>query len=129
MRKISLLGATGSIGTQTLDVIRMHPDKFQLVAMSVGRNLTLAREILKEFTPSVISVMNKEDAESLQLEIGNRAAVFYGEEGLIEVAAYQDADVVVTAVVGSVGLIPTLRAIEAKKTIALANKETLVTAG
>lgn len=129
MRKISLLGATGSIGTQTLDVIRMHPDKFQLAAMSVGRNLTLAREILQEFTPSIISVMSKEDAESLQLELGKKATVCYGEEGLIEVATHQEADVVVTAVVGSVGLIPTLKAIEAKKTIALANKETLVTAG
>ncbi|GGE65284.1 1-deoxy-D-xylulose-5-phosphate reductoisomerase [Priestia taiwanensis] len=129
MRKISLLGATGSIGTQTLDVIRMHKDKFQLVSMSVGRNIELAKQMIQEFSPTIVSVMHKEDAEGLQMEVPGNVRVYWGEEGLIQVALHPDADVVVTAVVGSVGLIPTLEAIRAKKTIAIANKETLVTAG
>jgi 1-deoxy-D-xylulose-5-phosphate reductoisomerase len=129
MRKISLLGATGSIGTQTLDVIRMHKDKFQLVSMSVGRNIELAKQIIQEFSPTTVSVMHKEDAQRLQMEVQGNVRIYSGEEGLIEVALHPDADVVVTAVVGSVGLIPTLEAIRAKKTIAIANKETLVTAG
>jgi 1-deoxy-D-xylulose-5-phosphate reductoisomerase len=129
MRKISLLGATGSIGTQTLDVIRMHGDKFQLVSMSVGRNIELAKQIIQEFSPTIVSVMHKEDAERLQMEVQGNIRIYWGEEGLVEVALHPDADVVVTAVMGSVGLIPTLEAIRAKKTIAIANKETLVTAG
>lgn len=129
MRAISLLGATGSIGMQTLDVIRTHRDAFYLVAFSAGRNIEQARIIIEQFSPKVVCVAQKEDAERLQSEYKGRVRIVFGEDGLIEVATVQEADIVVNAVVGSVGLVPTLQAIEAKKTIALANKETLVTAG
>ncbi|MBM4763933.1 1-deoxy-D-xylulose-5-phosphate reductoisomerase [Bacillus sp. B15-48] len=128
MKKISLLGATGSIGTQTLDVIREHPENFQLVAMSAGRNLQLVRTIIAEFKPEYVSVQEKADYETLNIEFPG--VIFnYGIKGIEEVAVYNQADIVVNAVLGSVGLSPTLKAIEAKKTIAIANKETLVTAG
>ncbi|ERN53282.1 1-deoxy-D-xylulose-5-phosphate reductoisomerase [Alkalihalophilus marmarensis] len=129
MKKISLLGATGSIGTQTLDVIKHHSDQFSLIAMSVGRNINLALDQINMFKPSIVSVMTKEDAQKLQHQISDEIKVVYGEEGLIEVAANNEADILVNAVIGSVGLAPTLKAIEAGKTIAIANKETLVTAG
>ncbi|KAA0564751.1 1-deoxy-D-xylulose-5-phosphate reductoisomerase [Bacillus sp. CH30_1T] len=129
MKKISLLGATGSIGTQTLDVIREHPDEFKLTAMTVGRNIEEARKMIVEFCPQMISVQRKEDAELLKNEMPSSVKVLYGEEGLVEVACHQDADILVNAVLGSVGLHPTLQAIEAGKMIAIANKETLVTAG
>lgn len=128
MKKISLLGASGSIGTQTIDVIRTHPDQFKLVAFSVGQNIEFAAKMIAEFSPNIVSVRRKEDAQRLKLSAKNTKVV-YGAEGLLEVALDKEADVVLTAVVGSVGLLPTLRAIEAKKTIAIANKETLVTAG
>jgi 1-deoxy-D-xylulose-5-phosphate reductoisomerase len=129
LKKISLLGATGSIGTQTLDVIREHPDEFKLTAMTVGRNIEEARKMIVEFNPQMISVQRKEDAELLKNEMPSSVKVLYGEEGLVEVACHQDADILVNAVLGSVGLHPTLQAIEAGKMIAIANKETLVTAG
>ncbi|MED0656770.1 1-deoxy-D-xylulose-5-phosphate reductoisomerase [Anoxybacillus ayderensis] len=129
LRAISLLGATGSIGMQTLDVIRAHRDAFRLVAFSAGRNIEQARMIIEQFSPKVVCVAQKEDADMLQSEYIGRVRIVSGEDGLIEVATVQEADIVVNAVVGSVGLVPTLKAIEAKKTIALANKETLVTAG
>lgn len=129
MKKISLLGATGSIGTQTLDVIKLHPDHFTLEAISIGKNLTLGLEIIHTYIPKVVSVIDKESFEYLQPKVPTGVKVVYGEEGLIEVAANVDSQVVVNAVMGSVGLKPTLKAIEAGKTIALANKETLVTAG
>jgi 1-deoxy-D-xylulose-5-phosphate reductoisomerase len=128
LKRIALLGATGSIGQQTLDVIRLHPEQFQLVSMSIGRNVKEAKKIIKEFSPKVVSVLKKEDRDALKLEFDHISFV-YGEEGLIEVASQPDADIVVTAVVGSVGLVPTLEAIKLGKAIALANKETLVTAG
>ncbi|MFD2682797.1 1-deoxy-D-xylulose-5-phosphate reductoisomerase [Bacillus seohaeanensis] len=129
MKKISLLGATGSIGTQTLDIIKEHPDQFELVAMSVGKNIAKAREIAEEFKPLVLSVQEKEDAEKLMSVLTSKTKVYWGEEGIVEAACQHDADIVVNAVLGSVGLYPTLQAIEAGKTIAIANKETLVTAG
>ncbi len=129
MKKISLMGATGSIGMQTLDVIREHPEEFKLTAMSVGRNIEEARKIMIEFCPHMVSVQRKEDAESLSREFPTTVKILYGEEGLVEVACHQEAEILVNAVLGSVGLYPTLQAIEAGKTIAIANKETLVTAG
>ncbi|MGR3763894.1 1-deoxy-D-xylulose-5-phosphate reductoisomerase [Rossellomorea sp. NS-SX7] len=129
MKKISLMGATGSIGTQTLDVIREHPEEFKLTAFSVGMNIDGARKMISEFNPSLVSVQRKEDAEMLRKEIPSSVKVLFGEEGLVQVACHQDSDVLVNAVLGSVGLYPTLQAIEAGKTIAIANKETLVTAG
>ncbi|WP_096154606.1 MULTISPECIES: 1-deoxy-D-xylulose-5-phosphate reductoisomerase [Bacillus] len=130
MKRISLLGASGSIGTQTLDVIRQHREQFQLVAFSVGKNIQFAEEVIGEFSPKLVSVQSKEDMESLKSTVSNINIHFtYGEEGNIEVATYSESDTLVNAVSGSVGLIPTLQAIECGKTIALANKETLVTAG
>ncbi|MDL0434201.1 1-deoxy-D-xylulose-5-phosphate reductoisomerase [Niallia sp. SS-2023] len=128
MKHISLLGATGSVGTQTLDVIREHPDSFKLVAFSSGRNIELTRQIIAEFQPALVSVTEKEDCDKLKVEFANTKFTF-GQEGLVEVAVFDKADILVNAVLGSVGLYPTLQAIEAKKTIAIANKETLVTAG
>ncbi|MGD7043715.1 1-deoxy-D-xylulose-5-phosphate reductoisomerase [Jeotgalibacillus proteolyticus] len=127
MKKISLMGASGSIGTQTIDVIREHPDSFKLTAFSVGKNIDMARKLAIEFNPELISVQHKEDAASLQTDVS--AKVLWGMDGLIETATHQQTDILVNAVLGSVGLEPTLKAIEAKKTIAIANKETLVTAG
>ncbi|MEL3971296.1 1-deoxy-D-xylulose-5-phosphate reductoisomerase [Rossellomorea oryzaecorticis] len=129
MKKISLMGATGSIGTQTLDVIREHPDEFNLTALSVGKNIDGARKMIAEFNPSLVSVQREEDAEILKKDVPLSVKVLYGEEGLVQVACHQDADILVNAVLGSVGLYPTMQAIEAGKTIAIANKETLVTAG
>ncbi|AGT31569.2 1-deoxy-D-xylulose 5-phosphate reductoisomerase [Geobacillus genomosp. 3] len=129
LKYISILGASGSIGTQTLDVIRAHPDKFRLAAASVGRNVEAAKRLIDEFSPRLVAAADRDAYEALRREYNGRTAIVYGEEGLIEAAVCPEADVVVTAVVGSIGLVPTLKAIEAGKTIALANKETLVVAG
>lgn len=129
MKHISLLGATGSIGTQTLDVIRQHPSEFKLSSMSVGRNIDLALEQVHEFRPKLLSVQSKDDYDKIVHHVPTGTEVVYGEEGLIEVAQDPDASILVNAIIGSVGLIPTLTAIETGKTIAIANKETLVTAG
>ncbi|MBB5172042.1 1-deoxy-D-xylulose-5-phosphate reductoisomerase [Texcoconibacillus texcoconensis] len=129
MRNISLLGASGSIGQQTIDVLRNHPHSFRLVALSVGRNVEYAAQIVNEFQPLLVSVQYEEDVARLRALIESSTEVTYGEQGLTEVATLTETDVLVNAVMGSVGLNPTLQAIEAKKTIAIANKETLVTAG
>jgi len=129
LRFISLLGASGSIGTQTLDVIRSHPNQFRLTAISIGKNIDLGRKIIEEFSPSLVSVANEDDCKGLRAEYGHKIKIVHGQDGLIEAATLLEADIVVNAVVGSVGLLPTLMAIKAGKTIALANKETLVTAG
>lgn len=129
MKGICLLGATGSIGTQTLDIIRSNRDQFELVAIAVGKNLELTREIINEFHPKLVSVQNQADQAILQREFKGISKILSGDEGLIEVAVHPDANVFVNAILGSVGLVPTLNAIDAGKTIALANKETLVTAG
>ncbi|EPD52716.1 1-deoxy-D-xylulose-5-phosphate reductoisomerase [Paenisporosarcina sp. FSL H8-0542] len=125
---ISLLGATGSIGIQTIDIIREHPHQFKLVAFSAGRNLEKTREIIREFNPTLVSVQEEVDAISLKKEFPS-IELAYGSNGLIDVATHPDASILVNAVLGSVGLEATLEAIKQRKTIALANKETLVTAG
>ncbi|MHC0037168.1 1-deoxy-D-xylulose-5-phosphate reductoisomerase [Pseudoneobacillus sp. C159] len=128
MKWISLLGATGSIGQQTLDVISQHSSEFKLAAMSVGRNISLARKLIAEYHPELVATLEKEGYETLKAEFPHTRFT-YGEDGLTEVAVYEKSSILVNAVLGSVGLFPTLQAIEAKKTIAIANKETLVTAG
>ncbi|WP_088825633.1 1-deoxy-D-xylulose-5-phosphate reductoisomerase [Listeria goaensis] len=128
MKKIILLGATGSIGTQTLEIVREHPEKFKIVSLSFGRNVELGRKIITEFQPQKVSVQNKRDLETLRAEFPS-IQFSYGISGLREIATFPEGDVVVNAVIGSVGLLPTLDAIEAGKEIAIANKETLVTAG
>lgn len=126
-KKIILLGATGSIGVQTTDIIREHPEEFTLVGFSAGRNTELAKKFINEFHPEIVCLQNDQDAHALSKEFPRTAFVF-GNHGLIETATY-DADVLVNAVIGSVGLQPTLEAIKLGRTIAIANKETLVTAG
>ncbi|MED3624229.1 1-deoxy-D-xylulose-5-phosphate reductoisomerase [Neobacillus thermocopriae] len=128
MKRISLLGASGSIGTQTIDIIREHPSEFQLTAFSVGKNIPYARKIINEFQPELVCVQDQQDYYTLKTEFPHIKCT-YGEEGLIETAVYDKSDILVNAVIGSVGLNPTLQAIECGKTIAIANKETLVTAG
>lgn len=128
MKKISLLGATGSIGQQTLDVLRTHPEQFELVAFSVGQQVDAARAIAREFSVPLLSVANQADVKALQEDLPSTEVV-WGSEGLVAVASESGADLLVNAVLGSVGLQPTLRAIEKGITIAIANKETLVTAG
>ena len=127
-KKISLLGATGSIGIQTLDIIGSNPDKFKLVSFSAGLNIDSVREIASAYHPQTVSVIRREDAEMLKTEFPAIEFV-YGDEGLVEVAARTGADILLNAVIGSVGLKPTLEAIRAGITIAIANKETLVAAG
>lgn len=129
MKKICLLGATGSIGTQTLDVIRAYPDRFRLTAMSFGQNIALGEKIIHEFKPKLVAVGTKEAKERIKHRVPAGTEVVYGEEGLIEAAVHSDGDVLLNAVVGSIGLKPTLAAIESAKMIAIANKETLVAAG
>lgn len=126
-KKIVLLGATGSIGVQTTDIIREHPEEFSLVGFSAGKNMELAKKFIKEFEPEIVCMQNEQDALSMSRDFPRTAFVF-GSQGLIETAVY-DADVLVNAVIGSVGLQPTLEAIKLGRTIAIANKETLVTAG
>ncbi|WP_339277486.1 1-deoxy-D-xylulose-5-phosphate reductoisomerase [Paenibacillus sp. FSL W8-0426] len=129
MKKIAILGSTGSIGTQTLDVVDMHPDLFQVEGLAAGENIELLIDQAKRYRPKKVSVGSKELADRIAPYLPAGTQLCYGEEGLIEVAAGTDADTVVTAVVGSVGLESTLAAIEAGKQIGLANKETLITAG
>lgn len=127
MKKISILGATGSIGTQAIEVLKHNPDRFALESLSIGRNVDGLREILASVTPKMVSVMDEADRKALQSEYPS-IEFMSGEEGLLAVAA-DDSDMLLTAVMGSVGLGPTLAAIEKGKDIALANKETLVAAG
>lgn len=129
LERISILGSTGSIGRSTLNVIREHPEQFQLVALGAGSN---AEEMIKqviEFQPKVIAMASEEAAEQVKKEIPSQIPVLVGSEGLLEIATLEEVTYVVSAIVGSRGLPPTLAAIRAGKTIGLANKETLVTAG
>ena len=129
MRKISIIGSTGSIGTQTLDVVRHNPD-FSVAALSCGRNIDLLEEQIREFRPKLAAVSTEEDAKDLRARLKDiDITIASGMEGLVAVAGCEECDTVVTAIVGMIGVRPTLAAIEAGKNIALANKETLVTAG
>ncbi|BAU27706.1 1-deoxy-D-xylulose 5-phosphate reductoisomerase [Aneurinibacillus soli] len=129
MKKLAILGSTGSIGTQTLDVVRQHPDEFAVTALAAGRNVALLAEQACEFVPKLVSVQTKELAEQLRGRIPDSVRILWGDEGALDVATHAEASFLVAAMVGSAGLAPTLAAIEAGKTIGLANKETLVTAG
>ena len=129
MKNISLLGSTGSIGTQTLDVIRRNKD-INVVAMAAGTRIHELEKQVREFKPQLVCVSTQELAQELKVMLSDMdIKVVYGQEGLVEVATIKEADIVLTAVVGMMGIIPTIEAIKAHKDIALANKETLVTAG
>lgn len=128
LKKISLLGATGSIGLQTIDIIKNQKDAFRLVALSSGKNINKTRQIIDELQPELVSVQLEDDARQLSKDYPHITFIF-GEKGLVEVATHPESTVLVNAVLGSVGLESTLAAIRMGKTIAIANKETLVTAG
>lgn len=128
MKKITVLGVTGSIGLQTVDVVKNHSDLFEIVAMSAGYNIAKVEEILSMVKVSYVCVINKVDCEYLQQKYPT-LHVCYGTDGLEMIATLKEIDIVLNAIVGFAGLLPTIKAIEAKKDIALANKETLVVAG
>ncbi|MBM4350246.1 MAG: 1-deoxy-D-xylulose-5-phosphate reductoisomerase [Deltaproteobacteria bacterium] len=130
MKRLAILGSTGSIGVNTLDIVRQFPERFEVVSLSAGLNIELLKEQILRFRPRAVSVLNQEAARELQKGIARRdVEVVYGVEGLIRVATHPEVDQVVSAIVGAVGLIPTLSAIKTGKSIALANKEPLVMAG
>ncbi len=131
MKTLSLLGSTGSIGCNVLDVVRTFPDRYRICGLAAGRNISKLCEQVLEFNPECISVAEEEDAEALRKELPGkfRDNILSGTEGSQEVAAFHSADMTISAIVGAAGLLPTLAAIEAGKDIGLANKETLVMAG
>ena len=129
MKKIAILGSTGSIGTQTLDVVRNNKD-LQVISLVAGSNIDLMEEQIREFHPSMVSIWNAEKAEKLKKRVQDMdVKVLSGMEGMIACATETSVEIVVAAVVGMIGILPTIEAIKAGKDIALANKETLVTAG
>ena len=131
MKNIAILGSTGSIGTQTLDVIR-HNDDLKLVAISAGSNIILLEEQIREFHPELVAVWSESKAKELRTAVADvtpAVKVVSGMDGLLQVATIASSDILVTAVVGMIGIRPTIAAIKAGKDIGLANKETLVTAG
>ena len=129
MKKIAILGSTGSIGTQTLDVVFEHKD-IEVVGLACGGNIRLLEEQIRKFHPKKVAVWEEKDALSLKSNIRDlEVSVSYGMDGLLEIATMDEMEILVTAIVGMLGIRPTIAAIEKGKTIALANKETLVTAG
>lgn len=130
MKKVAILGSTGSIGTQTLDVIRNYSDDFCVTALAAGNNIVLLEQQIREFHPFLVAVWKEENACKLRdMTKDLDVRIVSGMDGLIEVAVMQRTDILVTAIVGMIGIRPTIAAIKAGKDIALANKETLVTAG
>lgn len=129
MKKIGILGSTGSIGTQTLEIVRENSD-LQVLALTAGRNIRLLEEQIREFRPRLAAVWKEEDAHMLRERLRDMdVTVLSGMDGLLEAARMEGTDMLVTAIVGMIGIRPTIAAIEAGKDIALANKETLVCAG
>lgn len=129
MKKITLLGSTGSIGTQTLEIVREN-EGLEVVGLAAGSNIDLLEKQIREFKPQLAGVWTEESAKELRVRVQDtNTKIVSGMDGLIDLAAQKEADVVVTAVVGMIGIKPTIAAIQAGKDIALANKETLVTAG
>jgi 1-deoxy-D-xylulose-5-phosphate reductoisomerase len=130
MKKLTILGSTGSIGVSTLDVVNAHPDMFEVVALTAGNNLDILKAQVEKFRPQVVSVLSEEKAKKLsRMLTGKKPEIMHGVEGMIAAATATDTTMVVAAIVGAAGLVPTWAAIMAGKDIALANKETLVTAG
>ncbi len=129
MRSIAIIGSTGSIGTQTLDVVRANAD-IRVAALAAGDNIELLEKQVREFRPELVSVKSEDKAKALAAALSDfNCKIVYGMDGLIEAATCEKAELVVTAIVGMIGIRPTIEAIKAGKDIALANKETLVTAG
>ena len=129
MKRIAILGSTGSIGTQTLEIVRENRD-LEVVALAAGRSVELLEQQIREFSPKIVALWDEKAAEALRIKVADLPVkVYAGMEGLLAVAVLEEADVLVTAIVGMIGIRPTIAAIKAGKDIALANKETLVTAG
>ncbi len=129
MKAITLIGSTGSIGTQTLDIVSQCPEQFRIVGLAAGRNVELLASQIRQFRPSIVAICDEDKLPQLKeaiKDIQPQPTLLSGESGAIEVARYQDADTVVTGIVGCAGLLPTIAAIKAGKNIALANKETLI---
>ena len=132
MKAITLLGSTGSIGTQTLDILTQYPNEFRLVGLAAGRNVEMLAAQIRQFRPAIAAICAEEKLRELKEAIADldpQPILLAGEAGIVEVARYGDAQTVVTGIVGCAGLLPTIAAIEAGKDIALANKETLIAGG
>jgi 1-deoxy-D-xylulose-5-phosphate reductoisomerase len=130
MKRLAVLGSTGSIGVNTLDIAGRFDNEFKVMALSAGTNIRLLKGQIERFNPKVVCVLNEALANTLKGEISpQKTKVLFGVEGLIQIASLPEIDLVVSALVGAAGLIPTISAIKAKKSIALANKESLVMAG
>ena len=130
MKKIGILGSTGSIGTQTLEIVRAYSGDLKVTVLAAGTNVTLMEAQMREFKPEVVVMWSKEAAEDLRVKTADlKIPVLCGMEGLLEASVWENMDVLVTALVGMIGIRPTIAAMKAGKDIALANKETLVTAG
>ena len=129
MKRIAVLGSTGSIGTQTLEIVRTNKD-IKITALAAGNNIELLEKQIREFKPSIAAVWNEEKAAELKIKTADLdVEILSGMDGLLAAASWKDSQIVVTAIVGMIGILPTIEAIKAGKDIALANKETLVTAG
>lgn len=129
LKAITLLGSTGSIGTQTLDIVAQYPDQFRIVGLTGGRNVERLAAQIRQFQPEIVAIASEAQVPDLQAAIADfdpKPILLAGEAGVVEVARYPGAQVVVTGIVGCAGLLPTIAAIEAGKDIALANKETLI---
>ena len=130
MKRLSILGSTGSIGTSALDVVGANPDAFEVVALAAGSNLDLLEQQVRRFAPPLVSLASETAARELRRRLASgRTEVAWGREGLLHAAAGTGADTVVSAIVGGAGLLPTMAALSAGKVVALANKESLVMAG
>ncbi|BAC08593.1 1-deoxy-D-xylulose 5-phosphate reductoisomerase [Thermosynechococcus vestitus BP-1] len=132
VKALNLLGSTGSIGTQTLDIVAQYPDRFRVVGLAAGRNLERLIPQIRQFQPEIVSIADPEQLPELEAALADlpqKPQLVAGEAGIAAVAAYGDAEVVVTGIVGCAGLVPTIAAIKAGKDIALANKETLIAGG
>jgi 1-deoxy-D-xylulose-5-phosphate reductoisomerase len=129
VKRLAILGSTGSIGTSTLDIVEMFPERFSVVALAAGRNLDRLEEQVRRHRPDCVAVADDADARSLQARLGGETRVLHGAEGRLAVATHPDAEMVVSALVGAVGLQPTYAAVREGTDVALANKESLVVAG
>ena len=131
MKRIAILGSTGSIGCSSLRVIEAHPEAYQVTALAAGKNVDLLAEQIRKFSPLVVAVLGDEEAESLKkrLDGGHKTKIVSGREGFNHLATLEEVDTVISAITGAAGLVPTIAAIQAGKNIALANKETMVMAG
>jgi 1-deoxy-D-xylulose-5-phosphate reductoisomerase len=133
MKRLTILGSTGSIGRNALDIVSQYRDLFKVAVLTAGTNVDLLEKQIKSFSPEVVALANENAAGELRKRMGKRRAssldILSGKNGVAEAAAYKDSDFVLSAIVGAAGLVPTLSAIRSRKTIGLANKESLVMAG